>query len=400
MVTRKFRFTNRSLDALPPCPITSASKATEYSDVEAPGLKALVSKSREIVFYHRYVFGGKKRAMRLGVYPGTTIPDARQRAQENRAKIDVNIDPQETSDRIKGMPTFREHARAYLKFVEQYKRSANADASKLRLYMNDHFADRRLCEITTRDIQTYHLMISKKLSQSTSNRHLALLSMIFNVAIQWDILDRSPCKSVKKFKEDNQSQRFLSIDEIGRLYQAMEAEDNKVAVNALKLLLLTGCRREEILKLKWEDVSIESGTLFLRDSKTGSRYVQLNAAARELLTGIVRGKGPFVFPGHHDGENKPINNPRKCFTRLLLHANIEGNVRLHDLRHTHASILVNAGASLFVVQKALGHSNPITSQRYSHLSDKTLRDASETVSALISRASKDAAELADAAQPA
>lgn len=188
MVTRKFRFTNRSLDALPPCPITSASKATEYSDVEAPGLKALVSKSREIVFYHRYVFGGKKRAMRLGVYPGTTIPDARQRAQENRAKIDVNIDPQETSDRIKGMPTFREHARAYLKFVEQYKRSANADASKLRLYMNDHFADRRLCEITTRDIQTYHLMISKKLSQSTSNRHLALLSMIFNVAIQWDIL--------------------------------------------------------------------------------------------------------------------------------------------------------------------------------------------------------------------
>jgi integrase len=396
MVTRKFRFTNRSLDALPPCPITSASKATEYSDVEVPGLKALVSKSREIVFYHRYVFGGKKRAMRLGVYPGTTIPDARQRAQENRAKIDVNIDPQETSDRIKGMPTFREHARAYLKFVEQYKRSANADESKLRLYLIQHFGDDRLCDITTRDIQTYHMMISKKLSQSTANRHLALLSMMFNLAIQWDISDRSPCKSVKKFKEDNQKQRFLSADEIGRLYQAMEAEDNKVAVNALKLLLLTGCRREEILKLKWDDVSIESGTLFLPDSKTGSRYVQLNAAARELLECIARNNGPFVFPGHHDSE-KPINNPRKCFTRVLTAAGIE-HIRLHDLRHTHASILVNAGASLFVVQKALGHSNPITSQRYSHLSDKTLRDASETVSALINRASRDAAERADAVQ--
>ena len=398
MVTRKFRFTNRSLDALPPCPVTSASKATEYSDVEVPGLKALVSKSREIVFYHRYVFGGKKRAMRIGVYPGTTIPDARQRAQENRAKIDVNSDPQETSDRIQGMPTFREHARAFLKFVEGYKRSADADESKLRLHLNDHFADRRLCDITTRDIQTYHMMISKKLSQSTANRHLALLSMMFNVAIQWDILDRSPCKSVKKFKEDNQSQRFLSADEIGRLYQAMEAEDNKVAVNALKLLLLTGCRREEILKLKWEDASIESGTLFLPDSKTGSRYVQLNAAAREILSSIVRGKGPFVFPGHHDSE-KPINNPRKCFTRVLTAAGIE-HIRLHDLRHTHASILVNSGASLFVVQKALGHSNPNTSQRYSHLSDKTLRDASETVSALINRASKEAADQAEAAQPA
>lgn len=396
MVTRKFRFTNRSLDALPPCPASSASKATEYSDLEIPGLKALVSKSREIVFYHRYVFGGKKRAMRIGAYPGTTTLDARQRVQENKAKLDVNIDPQDTSDRIKGMPTFREHSRAFLTFVGGYKRSANADESKLRLYLNDYFGDRRLCDITTRDIQVYHMMISKKLSQATANRHLALLSMMFNVAIQWDILERSPTKGVKKFKEDNQKQRFLSADEIGRLYQAMEAEHNKVAVNALKLLLLTGCRREEILKLKWEDVSIESGTLFLPDSKTGSRYVQLNAAAKELLTSIVRGKGPFVFPGHRD-ENKPLNNPRKCFTRLLDRAKIEEGVRLHDLRHTHASILVNAGASLFVVQKALGHSNPITSQRYSHLSNQTLRDASETVSALISRASK---EAADVAQPA
>ena len=238
------------------------------------------------------------------------------------------------------------------------------------------------------------MMISKKLSPSTANRHLALLSMMFNVAIQWDILDRSPTKGVKKFKEDNQKQRFLSPDEIGRLYQAMEAEDNKVAVNALKLLLLTGCRREEILKLKWEDVSLESGTIFLPDSKTGSRYVQLNAAAVELLMGIDR-VGKFVFPGHRDGKNKPLNNPRKCFTRVLTAAGIE-HIRLHDLRHTHASILVNQGASLFVVQKALGHSNPITSQRYSHLSDKTLRDASETVSALVRKASKDVAEQADA----
>ncbi|WP_296000050.1 site-specific integrase [Rugamonas sp.] len=398
MVTRKLRFTNRSLDALPPCPTSSASKATEYSDLEVPCLKALVSKTREIVFYHRYVYGNKKQAMRIGGYPGTTILEARQRVQDNKGKLDVNIDPKEETNRIKGMPTFREHAVAYLKFVKSYKRSANADESKLRLYLNDHFADRRLCDISTRDVQAYHIMIAKKLSQSTANRHLALLSMLFNVAIQWDILDRSPCKNVKKFKEDNQKQRFLSPDEIGRLYQAMEAEENKVAVNALKLLLLTGCRREEILQLKWEDVSLISGTIFLPESKTGSRHVQLNAAAVELLEGIER-VSQFVFPGHIDGENKPLNNPRKCFTRVLTAAGIE-HIRLHDLRHTHASLLINNGASLFIVQRALGHSNPITSQRYSHLSDKTLRDASETVSAVISRASKKAADQADAAQAA
>lgn len=398
MVTRKFRFTNRSLDALPACPAGSASKATEYSDLEVTGLKALVSKSREIVFYHRYVHGGRKRAIRIGGYPGITIQEARQRVQENKAKLDVNIDPQETDDRIKGMPTFREHARAYLKFVQHYKRSANTDESKLRLHLNEHFGDRRLCDITTRDIQTYHMQIAKKLSQSTANRHLALLSMMFNVAIQWDILERSPTKGVRKFKEDNQKQRFLSPEEIGRLYQEMEHEDNKVAVNALKLILLTGCRREEILQLRWDDVSLESGTIFLPDSKTGSRYVQLNAAAIELLMGIDR-VSQFVFPGRDD-KNKPLNNPRKCFTRLLKAAKIEGHVRLHDLRHTHASLLVNAGASLFVVQKTLGHKNPITSQRYSHLSDKTLRDASETVSALITQASREAADRGDIAQAA
>lgn len=398
MVTRKFRFTNRSLDALQPCPADSASKATEYSDLEVTGLKALVSKSREIVFYHRYVHVGRKRAIRIGSYPGITIQEARQRVQENKAQLDRKIDPQETEDRIKGMPTFREHSRSYLKFVQQYKRSANADESKLRLHLNDHFGDRRLCDITTRDIQTYHMQIARKLSQSTANRHLALLSMMFNVAIQWDILERSPTRGVKKFKEDNQKQRFLSPEEIGRLYHEMEREDNKVAVNALKLLLLTGCRREEILKLRWDDVSLESGTIFLPDSKTGSRYVQLNAAAIELLMGIDR-VSQFVFPGR-DGKNKPLNNPRKCFTRLLKAAKIEGHVRLHDLRHTHASLLVNAGASLFIVQKTLGHKNPVTSQRYSHLSDKTLRDASETVSALITRASKEAADQDDLAQAA
>lgn len=227
MVTRKFRFTNRSLDALPPCPAISASKATEYSDLEVPGLKALVSKSREIVFYHRYVFGGKKRAMRIGAYPGTMIADARRRVQENKSKLDVNLDPQDASDRMKGMPSFREHAGAYLKFVEGYKRSANADESKLRLHLNNHFGDCRLCDITTRDIQAYHMMIAKKLSQSTANRHLALLSMIFNVAIQWDLLDRSPTKGVKKFKEDNQKQRFLSPEEIGRLYKAWKLRTTK-----------------------------------------------------------------------------------------------------------------------------------------------------------------------------
>lgn len=401
MAMRKFRFTNRSLDALPACAPESRSKADEYSDLETPGLKVLVSKSRQITFYHRYVINGKKRPHRIGVYPGISIIEARQKVQDNRAKLDIGQDPQEDSDRIKGMPTFGEHAKSYLAFVKQYKKSANADDSKLRIHLLPKFGKRRLSDITIKDVQGYHAEIAQKLSPSTANRHLALLSMMFNVAIQWGVLDRSPCKSIKKFKEDNQMQRFLSQDEIGRLFQAMETDTNKVATNALKLLLLSGCRREEILQLKWENVSLESCTLFLPVGKTGSRYVQLNGAAIDLLASIERTDSPYVFPGRDD-PNKPLNNPKKCFTRNLIAAKIPDatSIRLHDLRHTHASILVNQGVSLFMVQKILGHASPKTTQRYSHLSDETLRAASETVSDLVNLAAKDAATNANQKQPA
>lgn len=393
MVTRKFRFTNRALDALPACAPESASKADEYSDSEMIGLKALVSRIREIVLYHRYTFNGKKRAYRIGVYPGISISEARQKVQENRAILDRGSDPQEGSDRTKGMPTFAEHAQEFMNFVKQYKRSANADESKLRLYLLPYFGTRRLCDITLREIQTYHAKVTNTLAPSTANRHLALLSKMFSLAMQWDRITKNPCLGIKKFKEDNQQQRFLSPEEIGRLYQAMDADVNKIATNALKLLLLTGCRREEVLQAKWEDISLESGTWFLPKGKTGSRYIQVNGGAKALLESIVRTESPYVFPGRDD-PNKPLNNPRKCFNRVLKVAGIE-MIRIHDLRHSHASLLVNQGVSLFMVQKILGHSSPKTTQRYSHLSDSTLRAASETVSNLVNQAVRSAATEAD-----
>lgn len=386
MTTRKIRFTNRALDALPACPAESASKADEYTDTEMPGLKATVNKKRQIVMYHRYTVNSVKRAERIGAYPGISIAQARQKVQENRAVLDRGGDPQEDNDRAKTMPTFKEYSHEFLNFVKQYKRSADADESKLRIYLNPHFGTRRLCDITLRDIQIYHAKMTKTLAPSTANRHLALLSKIFSLALQWDRVTKNPCIGIKKFKEDNQQQRFLNEAEIGRLFQALDADYNKVATKALKLLLYTGCRREEVLQAKWEDISLETGTWFLPKGKTGSRYVQVNSAAKALLESIVRTDSPYVFPGR-DSSDKPLNNPRKCFTRVLKAAGID-HIRIHDLRHSHASILVNQGVSLFMVQKILGHSSPKTTQRYAHLSDSTLRAVSETVSEAISQALK------------
>ena len=328
MTMRKIRFSNRALDALKACPADSASKADEYTDTEMPGLKAMVSKTGQIVLYHRYTVNSVKRAERIGAYPGISIAEARQKVQENRAILDRGGDPQEDSDRAKAMPTFAEYAQEFLGFVKQYKKSADADESKIRLYLNSQFGTRRLCDITLRDIQTYHAKMSKTLAPSTANRHLALLSKMFSLALQWDRVTKNPCIGIKKFKEDNQQQRFLNEAEIGRLFQALDADYNKVATKALKLLLYTGCRREEVLQAKWEDLSLETGTWFLPKGKTGSRYVQVNSAAKALLESIVRTDSPYVFPGR-DSPDKPLNNPRNCFTRVLKAAGIE-HIRIHD----------------------------------------------------------------------
>lgn len=381
---RKIRFNKRTLDALPPCPKDSAASQDEYTDIEMPGLKVLVSKVRQIVFFFRYTFQGRKRTLRLGAYPGISIAEAKQTVMEAKAKLDRGVDPQEESDRVRGMPTFEQHAKEYLEFVEQYKRSANADESKLRIYLVPYFGDRRLCDISFRDIQTYHVSIASKVAKSTANRHLALLSKMFSLAVKWERIEKNPCKGVDKFKEDNQRQRFLTEDEIGRLFKALDQDTNQTAATAIKLLLLSGLRREEVLQARWKDISLAAGTWHIPDGKTGSRDIQINEAALRLLSTIPKTLSPFVFPGKVD-PNKPLNNPRKCFMRALKSARIDA-FRIHDLRHTHASILVNAGESLYTVQKVLGHRNPKTTQRYSHLSDAAMKSASDKVSAAIGRA--------------
>ena len=136
------------------------------------------------------------------------------------------------------MPTFSEFVRQeYLPYAYRTKRSAINDDSKFRLHLEPKFGHLRLCDITTRDVQMHHASIKESHSPGTANRHLALLSATFRKAMEWDKLNRNPAAGIKAFKENNQRQRFLSPDEIGRLFGAMEQEKNKVAVAALKLLM-------------------------------------------------------------------------------------------------------------------------------------------------------------------
>lgn len=376
----RFVFTNRAIAALPAHSADSPSRSAEYSDTTVPGLKTVVGKNGSKSFSYRYqLSGGRKRCTRIGSFPATDVAKARQIALEMRAIIDRGGDPMEEHDRLKAMPTFSQFVHdEYLPLARQVKRSVHDDESKFRLHLEPKFGHYRLCDITTRDIQLHHAATKQSHTAATANRHLALLSAVFRKAMEWDRIPRNPASGIKAFKEDNQRQRFLSHDEIARIYAAMEFEQNKTAVAVLKLLLLTGTRREEALRARWEHIDMGTGQWLLPTTKSGrSRYVTLNDSAKALLNDLASQHfSPWVFPGR-DG-TKPFNNPRKAFCRILAAANV-GHLRIHDLRHSFASLAVSAGASLYEVQALLGHSSAQMTQRYAHLTDNGLRRASQAV---------------------
>ncbi len=195
--------------------------------------------------------------------------------------------------------------------------------------------------------------------------------------------------NIKKLAENNQRERYLSADELQRLLAVMDdvnpetCESNRATVAAIKLLLLTGTRREEALNAKWNDINIQQRTWLLPKTKSGKhRYVQLNAAAIALLNSITPLEGcEYVFVNPRTKTR--IHTPVKAFKRLLEKANIE-DFRIHDLRHHFASTAVNSGATLYVVQQLLGHASSVTTQRYAHLKNETLLAASEAVASAMS----------------
>jgi integrase len=223
----------------------------------------------------------------------------------------------------------------------------------------------------------------------TAARSLAVLGAMLQFAVERKLIPSNPAKGVRLLK-GQPKERFLTENEVARLgdtLAAMQAEhrlsDN--AANAVRLLLLTGCRKSEITSLRWEWVDFERSCLRLPTSKTGAKVVPLAAAALELLTGL-REHDPdsqWVLPAS-TGEG-PYTGLQKDWERTRERAGLPG-VRLHDLRHSFASFAVADGHTLFLVGKALGHKQARTTEIYAHLSDDPLRRLADRTAARINAA--------------
>lgn len=222
---------------------------------------------------------------------------------------------------------------------------------------------------------------------STANRSVDILKKMFSLAAVWGLhpQGRNPCRSVRKYRE-RKPQRFLNAEEyqrLGRVLDEAEAEGTAwpPAIAAIRLLILTGCRRNEILSLRWDDVDRSSAELRLRDAKTGGRMVPLTPTAAAVLDAIPRAPGnPWVIAGKKPG--KHLRNVNDLWYRLRVQAELE-DVRLHDLRHSWASRALALGESLPMIGRQLGHTQVQTTARYAHLAQDTERVSAAKVAGSI-----------------
>jgi integrase len=388
---RRLRFTQKAIESLPPHDPGSPSREAEYSDMEVVGLRVVVGKAGRKFFDFRYRFNKRKRVMRIGEFPSVSLKEARERAHECKNLIWRGADPLVERGRRAATVTVAEFTKEYMEHAKANKRTWRTDEGKLKKDLIPLWGRLPLPSITTRDVQFLYSRIRTQNSPTYANRYLALVHRMFVLAIQWGHLPdaKNPASGIRKYRENASRERFLTRDEIERFLAALDARPERMTANAIKFLLFTGMRRGEGIGLRWEDVDIERATVFLPRTKSGkSRTVVMNVLAKAILEEMLAlraGDHEYVFPGKKPGTH--LAEPRKTFENAKAEAGLE-NLHLHDLRHTFASIAVQNGASLYEVQKLLGHASSQMTQRYAHLADASLRAVSDGVAHEISHASE------------
>jgi integrase len=268
---------------------------------------------------------------------------------------------------------FADFAAEYLETHSKLKKSYHTDCKIAGLFKKT-FSNKCLHEITSLDIEKFKTNRIKEVSPATVNRALAVLKSIFNKAIAWGKIDKSPFKSVKMFKENNQRLRFLEREEIPKLLDNCCPHLKPIVILALN----TGMRKSEILGLKWHDVDFKRGTIHLHDTKGGeSREVPINDTAKRALVAVSKHPdSPYIFT---DNNGNNYGDIKKSFLTAVKKSGII-NFHFHDLRHTFASQLVMAGVDLNTVRELLGHKSLEMTLRYSHLSPDHKKRAVDVLS--------------------
>ena len=358
------------------------------TEIKGFGCQILKGGKKTYGFYYHSPLTRKKAYIKIGCHGNITVDFARNVAKKLSASVASGIDPREQKKEKlieeKRSVFFDDFFKVFKeKHIDvAYKgKGAYNNMSISRLYILPWFAQKKLEEISARDVRQFLDSLSH--ISTTANRCFELLSVAFGKAEEWEYLPTgsNPCKGVRKYK-GNRKQRFLTDLELAKLeesltQQEIEQKASYCTVNAIRLILYTGCREGEVLNLKWENVHIKDHYVYLDDTKVGEDARPLNRKAIDVLTSVKPKEGnPYIFYGRVPG--RPLAEIKTAWKTILKRAGIK-DFRLHDLRHSFASFALKKGVDLYTVSKLLGHKNIATTTRYAHLELEHLKKATNKV---------------------
>ena len=362
------------------CP--SGKRSIEFTSKELPGFFVEVTAaSPDVGSYRlRYKENGKTRYKTIGRTYEIDFADAKKKAKELKSMLALGQDiKSRDKDDDRESITFSEFFEQQAKpHILQRKRSSRADIGKYNTRVKKEFGSMKLSEIERHDIQQFITRLRQEgLAPATCDRYLAMLSGVLRLACDWGYLSNNVAKGIPMFLIDNKVENFLSDDEMVKLMQVLKNDENRVVCSMMIYLLASGARLNEAQMVKWEHIDLENRVWRIPATNSKSkrvRSVPLNDMAIMALKENTGDTG-YVFRSPRGDGKQPYNNIHKSWYRIRNKAGLS-HLRCHDLRHSHASLLINSGRSLYEVQKILGHSTPIMTQRYAHLSTKTLQEAS------------------------
>jgi integrase len=371
------KISKRTVEALEP-----QDRDVDHYDEDLKGFGVRVRPSGRRTYFvmmrHRCVM----RRFTIGSHGAVTAEAARLKAKQIISDLAIDKNPTEVEEAVRNSVTVRSLGERFIAEYIPYhlKPSTQGEYKRcVEIFINPEIGTMKLVSVERADIAKIHHQLRHIPYQA--NRVLGVLSIMFNLAEGWSLRPQfsNLCRGVKKYKEKKR-ERLLSREELRRLGEALRIEEEFApqAVACIRLLLLTGCRLDEIQTLRWSYLDLDTCLAFLPDSKTGRKTLYLGSVAVKLLKSIPRRKNnPYVITGDIEGQH--LTDMQKPWRRIRRLADLP-DVRIHDLRHTFASSGVALGQGLPIIGRLLGHTQPQTTARYAHLAATPALEVADKIS--------------------